>query len=164
MVKIRIIKYIGIVLFALYIVVIALSQGSQVLGGMDILLFSILLASVSLVLCFKGAILKSYSTLWFALSLILYAILIILFEVGGVTYEGYGYLFAYLPILASIIMLIMGKVGYLKVIILNISIALPVSIIYNISMGIWLKLGIILLSFIMGVFISKGITFDKEKI
>lgn len=164
MIKIRIVKYIGIVLFVLYIAIIALAKYSQMLGDMDIILFSVLLASVSLVLCFEGAILKSFSTLWFALSLILYAILIITFEVNNIAYSGVGYLFAYLPILSSLIMLFMGRWGYIKVIILNISIALPISLIHNLSMEIWLKLGIILLSFIMGVFISKCITFDKEKI
>ena len=94
--KIRAIKYIGLVLFFAYTMAIILTYFTSFVGDFDNILFSILLAVLSLFTCFKGTMIRSFSTLWFSVTLILYAILIIVFEITKISYDDYIYLFAFL--------------------------------------------------------------------
>ena len=92
--KIRAIKYISIALFIWYISLIVMAYKTQYFEDKTNLYFSLLLASISLIMSFKGVVLKSYSTLWFALSLILYALIIILLEMKNIDYM-YQYYFVF---------------------------------------------------------------------
>lgn len=162
--KIRAIKYVGIALFVVYVVTIIFAHFTNFFGDYDVIAFSLVLASVALHLFYKGAVLKSFSTLWFALCLILYALCILAFEVWNIEYEDYFYLFAFLPILPSVLMVAFGRVTYLKVIIVNLSISLPLLLFNYFNLSFWLKLASFAISISLGIVISRCIYIGKEKI
>ena len=68
------------ILFVFYVVLIVCDFTIDFLGIKSDVLFSIVLAVVSLNLLYKGVLLRSSSTLWFSLNLIIYAILIVIFK------------------------------------------------------------------------------------
>lgn len=162
--KIRAIKYVGLALFVVYVVTIILASFTNYFGDYGVIAFSLVLASVAFHLFYKGAVLKSFSTLWFALCLILYALCILVFEIWNIGYSSYSFLFVFLPILPSVFILAFGKVIYLKVIILNLSIALPLLLFNYMNLSIWLKFGVFTISIVLGVLISRCIYVGKEKI
>lgn len=160
--KIRVIKYVGIALVALYVASIILASFTSLFGDYVVTIFSIILASISLYLFYKGAVLKSYSTLWFGLCLILYALCILAFEIWNIRYENYSFLFAFLPIVPSVLMLAFGRAIYLKVIIFNFSIALPLLIFNYVSLNLWLKIGVFTISIALGILVSRCTHIGKE--
>lgn len=164
MAKIRIIKYLGIVLFIVYLVTVVLAFTTSYFGDLNIIAFTFVLALVSLHLCYKGAVLHSYSTLWFALNLVLYALLILYFEIMNIEYNSFYFLFTFLPLIPSLIIVFWGKVGYLKVIILNLSVALPLTIFNFVTLDLWLQIGVFTFSILLGMFISKLFSLGKERI
>lgn len=162
--KIRALKCIGLVLVVAYVLTILLAYKGSYFGNYNVLAFSLVLTLVSLGLCYKGSVLKSYSTLWFALSLILYALLILIFEIKNIEYSHLIYLFAFLPILPSLLLVCLGKFAYIKVIIINLSLALPLLVINILEMALWLKIGVFTVSVLLGLLVSKFFSLDKEKI
>ena len=103
--RIKTVQVTGLFLFIIYIILIAFDF---TIGFIDLkcdILFSIVLAIISLNLIYKGVLLKSSSTLWFALNLILYAILIVLLNLISVDYRDYYVYFVLIPIIPSVITL-----------------------------------------------------------
>ena len=109
--------------------------------------------------------LKSTSTLWFGLSLILYALAIVTFELIAFDAEKYYYLFVLIPIFSSLIVLaVFSNLIYIKVIIFNLSIAIPI-IIYNIFWLTWWWasiIGVVCVGF--AIVLCRMISFKKEKV
>ena len=136
MTKIRLVQIIGSLLFLIYVILIIAERYMKVLGDSSNLIFSVILSLVSLGLIWKGKILYSSSTLWFGLSLILYAITIVVLEIIKYDIINY-YLFVFVPIIASlIIFVIFKKLLYIKVIIFNIFLAIPI-VLYNVLWLTW---------------------------
>lgn len=163
--KIKVVQIIGYVLFIIYL---GLIIGEWIWGywkDFENIAFSILLAIVSLSLIYKGVLIKSSSTLWFAVSLIIYAITIIIFEYLKIDPQNYYYIFVLIPIIASLINLaVFQNLIYIKVIILNISIAIPVFLSRFLSLSIWWILFIRLISVFIGIIICRSINLDKERV
>ena len=163
--RIRIIQIVGIVLFVIYVGLFILDLIWGVLSDFDSLILSIVLAIVSMSLIYKGVILKSGSTLWFSISLILSAIFLIIISLLNLSLGDYYYVFAILPIFASIFnLLIFGNKIYIKVIILNITILLPILVVRFYDLSIWLNILISVGSVVLGIIISRSINLSKEKV
>lgn len=163
--RIHIIQIIGTGLFIVYITLLFIDVLTGFLQDLKILVFSAILAVISLNLIAKGVIIKSSSTLWFAINLILYAIILILFETMGIDPIKFYFVFALIPIIASVInIIVFQNLIYIKVIILNISIILPMLMqYYNILSNIWLAITYIG-SLIMGILVCRLISFRREKV
>lgn len=163
--KIHIVRLIGIVLFVVYLALIILELCIGALGDYAIYILSGVMAIVSLNMINKGVLLKSSSTLWFAITLILWAIVIMVLELCGLEERGYYYVFVLIPIISSLInVAIFRNLIYIKVIIINISIIIPVFIYRFADFNIWWVLAMGLLSIIVGIIICRMINLDKEKI
>lgn len=163
--KIRLVQIISVILFLLYVSLIILKLIWNKNSDNNNLIFSILLAIVSMNLIYKGKILKSTSTLWFGLCLILYAITIIIFELFKYDLSKYYCFFTIIPIFSSLIVLaIFNNLIYIKVIILNVSIAIPI-IFYNIFWLTWWWGCIIgVVSIAIGIILSRCLNIGKEKV
>ena len=163
--RIRLLQIISIVLFLLYTALLVVEFKWEMLGANSILIFSIILAVVSLSLIWKGKLLKSTSTLWFGLSLILYAIGIIVFELLNINFDKYMYLFVLIPIISSLIILaIFSNMIYIKVIIFNISISVPIILYNTIYITWWWAVIIGLVAVLVGILISRLLSLGKEKV
>lgn len=161
--KIIIVKWLGIVLFVVYSVLLIIDFVFDFLGDWKIITFSIILAIISINMIAKGVIIKSSSTLWFAVSLILFAITIAIFDIKNIDPKQYYFIFSIIPIISSIINLaIFENLIYIKVIILNISIAIPVFVWYFWDFKFIINLIISVLSVIIGIVISRFINLNKE--
>lgn len=159
------VRGIGFVLLIIYIALIITDLWLGVLGDNSVLVFSILMALISINLIHKGILLKSQSTLWFAISLMLFAIAIIVCRLCGVEPIEYYFVFALIPIISSIInVAIFSNMFYIKIIILNISIIIPILILYFSSLS-WIYIALIgAISVGVGILICRNLSFDKEKI
>lgn len=163
--KVKIVQIIGIILFVIYVALIISELSFGYLGELQNLVFSVILAMVSLTLIYKGVLLKSGSTLWFAITLILYAILMIIFELLKVNVNDFYYVFVLIPIIASLInIVVFNNLMYIKVIILNISLAIPVFLISFVEIDWWLTLILVAMCLFAGIVICRLINFDKEKV
>jgi len=163
--KIRIVQIVGILLFLVYVSFIIINSFKiSIIRGKETFIFSILLAVLSITLIYKGVLLKSSSTLWFALNLISYAIILLLFDIFDIKLNENYYILSLIPIIASIINLaVFGYLIYIKVIILNISIIIPVMLWQFIDINIWWLLAIALFSVLLGIIICRSIYFKREK-
>lgn len=162
--KIRAIKYIGLLLSIIYLLTILGVCFTEYIGGTENLVFSILLAVLSVFSCFKGSMIKSFSTLWFGITLILYAFLIIIFEVTEFSYFDYIYVFAFLPIVTSLIFVCFKKFNYIKVVIINLSIAIPILLSNILDVKLWLNIAIFSISILIGIFVCRLINISREKV
>lgn len=161
--KIEIVKWIGVVLFLFYITLIAIDLTLGVLGDYQVLIFSIILALISINLIAKGVIIKSSSTLWFSITLILFALIIIVFEMNFIESIDYYYIFSFIPIISSVINLaIFQNLIYIKVVILNISIIIPVCIQYFLQLETIQILLIYIVSVLIGIIVCRCINLNKE--
>lgn len=163
--RIRIVQAVGITLFLVYIGLILV----DVMGGLkheySYLVFSIVLAIISLNLMYKGHLIGSQSTMWFAISLVLFAISIAVCQILSIEPIDYYFVFALIPIISSIInVAIFFNLFYIKVIILNISIAVPITIMYFFELNIWYIIAIGFASIVLGTLICRCLNFDKEKV
>lgn len=163
--RVKVVQLIGIILFILYIVFVILNAFKVgFIEGRQTLIFSILLAVLSITLIYKGVLLKSSSTLWFSLNLISYAIIIVVFEVVDLTFSDYYYLLSLIPIIASLINLaVFGYMIYIKVIILNITVAVPILLWQFTSLDFWWIIGVGVVSVLLGIIICRLIYDKKEK-
>lgn len=163
--KIKIVQLIGLVLFVIYIALIVADLVFNYFGEYGNLILSIFLFVISLNLIYKGVVIRSGSTLWFSISLILFAISIVIFELLNVDPLRYYFIFPIIPIISSLInVAIFENLIYIKVIIINISIIIPIFIMYFTNLSIWWIMGVGVISNILGVLICRHISFDKEKV
>lgn len=162
--KIKIAQNLGIILVLTYIVLVIANLIWGVLEDKSIFVFSVLIVLVGSNLIYKGTLLKSTSTLWFAYNLIFGAILIIILEIFRFSIGDYAYLFAILPLLPSLINVCMGVKIYIKVMIINLSISIPIIITTFVKMQWYLICIVYLISIVMGIVICRNLNLDKEKI
>lgn len=159
------VQLIEILLVLVYIGLIIGNLTFGLLGDRGDMVLSIVLVLISISLIHKGTLLKSHSTLWFSISLILFAITIISCQLIGVEPIEYYFIFALIPIISSIINIaIFNNLLYIKVMILNISIIVPVMIMYFTSMKVWHIIVIGLVSVLLGIAVCRSLSFEKEKI
>lgn len=163
--KIKIIQIIGFVLFFVYLGLFVADIVLGFAGEYREIVFSILLAIISINMLSKGVFLKSQSTLWFAITLVLYAIIMIVFSIYNIDYNLYNYIFILLPVISSAISIVVfHNLLYIKVIILNVTLVVPV--ILNKFIGVkwyWLLL-IGILSVVLGIFVCRLLKVKREKI
>ena len=163
--KIKVIQVIGFVLFALYVGLFAIDLIWGVLGETNGIIFSCILAIISLSLLYKGFLLRSSSTMWFAMTLILSAILLITFDLFFVDTQKFYFVLAFVPIVASIFNLLIFKyIIYIKVIILNISIIIPILVARFWTTEWWIVALIGLASITIGILICRYMNLGKEKV
>ena len=121
--RVKIIQIIGSLLVFVYLGLFVSNVIFGYLGALDTFIFSILLVVIGFDLIWKGVLLKSSSTLWFAICLILWAILILILKLYNQNIQEYNFVFASIPLIPSALNMIVFKNSiYLKVIIINISI------------------------------------------
>lgn len=163
--KIRVVQIIGIVLFLVYLILILLDIFNKIFGDYRLLIFSSIMAVVSLNMIFKGVIIKSSSTLWFAIFLIISSILIVVFEILKINIEEYYFVFAIIPIFSSLLNLVVFKnLIYIKVIIINLSILIPLIIQSFNNFNIWLNISIYIISILLGIITCRSINLNKENV
>ncbi len=163
--KVKILQALGYILFALYLALIIMQLSINLFGKYQDIVFSIVLATVSLNLIYKGVLLKSASTLWFAICLILYAIALVVFVLFHISFESHYYIFAFLPIIASLLNIaIFGNLLYIKVIAINISIIIPITIFRFVTTNIFVVATTAILSIALGIVICRKINIDKENV
>lgn len=163
--KIKIVQFIGIVLFVAYLCLLILDIIWGMLHDYNVLIFSLILAMISVSLIVKGVLLKSSSTLWFAINLISCAIILIVFNLSKIEIANNYYVLSLIPLLASVINLIIFKyIIYFKLIIINISVIIPVYIMHFMNYEWWINLIIFLISITLGIWICRSINLGKEKV
>lgn len=163
--KIRIVQIIGILLFFIYVALFIIDLIWGFLHNFDILVFSGLLAIISMTLIAKGVLLKSSSTLWFSINLISIAIILIVFNIAKLDIENNYYILAFIPILASIINLVIFRyIIYFKLIIINISIIIPILILQFLYYSWWINIIFATISIALGIIICRSINLGKEKV
>ena len=163
--RIKFVQIIGIILFLVYVSLVIVDLLWGILYDMDNLIFSIVLAAISLTSICKGVLLKSASTLWFAVTLILTAILLVILNIYRFNADNCWFVFAIIPSISSIINLIVFKyLIYIKLIILNISVIIPIIIYKYVQFDWWISLIIDILSISLGILVSRLIKFKKEKV
>ena len=163
--KIKIVQVISLILFVIYVILIIFNFSVSFIKLQPITIFSIILASVSLSMLFKGVILKSSSTLWFSLNLILYAILIVISNVFNINYIYNNIYLILIPIIPSVITLaVFHNLMYIKVMILNLTIFIPFWVFENLTDNLWWVCSIGIVSIIGGIVICRLLIFNKEKV
>ncbi len=163
--KIRIVQFLGIVLFVAYLIVFVIDLVRGFLGDYKELIFSLFMAIIGINLIIKGVLIKSNSTLWFANVLITMALTIAVLrylKIGVV--ENY-YLFTIIPIIASVINLVVFKnLIYIKVIIINVTVIVPTMLQFLKKFDIYWTTGMFIISVLIGVLVCRLINFDKENV
>ena len=163
--KIKAVQLISFILIITYIALVCINFAFGVLGENSVFIFSGLIVVIGIDLIFKGTFLKSTSTLWFALILILSAIAIIMCRLMKLNLTDFTWVFMVIPIIPSIINLIVfhAKI-YIKVIIINISLAAPF-VLMQFTKITWYWL-LLIAVFVLGlaILICRNIDFDKEKV
>lgn len=163
--KIRLVQIIGILLFLAYSILLVFDVLKGFLVNYSRFVFSILMAIIGLNLIFKGVVLKSNSTLWFANVLLSLAITIIVFSLLKIDMQKYCYVFSIVPILASILNLfVFNNKIYVKIIIVNITIIIPTIIQYFYKFELYWFVCITIVSVLLGIFLCRFINFDKENV
>lgn len=161
--KIDIVKWIGIVLFFVYISILIIDIFSGFLGDYSIIVISLILSIISINSVVKGRLIKSSSTMWFAITLILFSILIVIFELNNIKPLDYYFVFSIIPIISSVINLaIFENLIYIKVIIFNISIIIPITIQYFFKLQVFLIAIVSILSIVVGILVCRQISLSKE--
>lgn len=136
--RVKIIQIIGSLLVFVYLGLFVSNVIFGYLGALDTFIFSILLVVIGFDLIWKGVLLKSSSTLWFAICLILWAILILILKLYNQNNQEYIFVFASIPLIPSALNMIVFKNSiYLKVIIINISIIVPILLMQFLTLSWW---------------------------
>jgi len=163
--KIKIIQIISFVLVFLYIALFIIELATNLLKDWKTFVFSAFLAVISVTMIYKGKLLKSTSTLWFANTLILCAIIIILSEIFSWNILDNYCIFLIIPLVASIINLVVfhSKI-YWKVIIFNVSVLVPALITYFYDFSAWINVVFWVISVAIGILISRSINLEKESV
>ena len=136
--RVKIIQIIGSLLVFVYLGLFVSNVIFGYLGALDTFIFSILLVAIGFDLIWKGVLLKSSSTLWFAICLILWAILILILKLYNQNIQEYNFVFASIPLIPSALNMIVFKNSiYLKVIIINIFIIVPILLMQFLTLSWW---------------------------
>ena len=136
--RVKIIQIIGSMLVFVYLGLFVSNVIFGYLGALDTFIFSILLVAIGFDLIWKGVLLKSSSTLWFAICLILWAILILILKLYNQNIQEYNFVFASIPLIPSALNMIVFKNSiYLKVIIINIFIIVPILLMQFLTLSWW---------------------------
>ena len=136
--RVKIIQIIGSLLVFVYLGLFVSNVIFGYLGALDTFIFSILLVVIGFDLIWKGVLLKSSSTLWFAICLILWAILILILKLYNQNIQEYIFVFASIPLIPSALNMIVFKNSiYLKVIIINIFIIVPILLMQFLTLSWW---------------------------
>ena len=136
--RVKVIQIIGSLLVFVYLGLFVSNVIFGYLGALDTFIFSILLVAIGFDLIWKGVLLKSSSTLWFAICLILWAILILILKLYNQNIQEYNFVFASIPLIPSALNMIVFKNSiYLKVIIINISIIVPILLMQFLTLSWW---------------------------
>lgn len=136
--RVKIIQIIGSLLVFVYLGLFVSNVIFGYLGALDTFIFSILLVAIGFDLIWKGVLLKSSSTLWFAICLILWAILILILKLYNQNIQEYIFVFASIPLIPSALNMIVFKNSiYLKVIIINIFIIIPILLMQFLTLRWW---------------------------
>lgn len=163
--KIKIIQIVGITLFIIYIGLILSDILLDYMGDYKIITLSFVLALVSLNSIWKGVVLRSSSTLWFSITLILISITIVILDLNELLVENYYFIFVLIPIISSLINLaIFHNLIYIKVIILNISIAIPTILHYFYKLNGWWNFLSFGTCIVLGITICRLWNLDKENV
>lgn len=163
--KIRVVQIIGFILCLLYVGLFITDIIWGYIGNYKELLFSILLVVVSISLLVKGVFLKSQSTLWFAITLVLFAIFMLISNIFNMNITIYNYIYILLPIIASMInIVVFHNLLYIKVIILNITIAIPFILEKYIPIQKFWFFVVGVVSIALGIFVCRLIKMKKEKV
>lgn len=163
--KIRIVQFLGIVLFVAYLIVFVIDLVRGVLGDYKELIFSLFMAIIGINLIIKGVIIKSNSTLWFANVLITMALTIAVLRYLKIDVVENYYLFTIIPIIASVINLVVFKnLIYIKVIIINVTVIVPTMLQFLKKFDIYWTTGMFVISVLIGVLVCRLINFDKENV
>jgi len=163
--RIKIVSITGFLLFIIYLFLLITEWIYGYLGNYKDIVFSCILAIISLSLMFKGLLIKSVSTIWFSLCLIIYALCIIVFNIIDFNYLNYYSIFALIPVISSLIILVIFKnLLYIRLIIINIFIALPIFFLNIFDFNVWIFVTILIFSIILSVFVCRLIRFNKEKL
>ncbi len=150
-------------LIILYILLIIFNNIFNIWKDYEIVYFSVLLACISIVTLYQGVLIKSFSTLWFSITMILIAVSILVIDILGYV-SFFIDTIVFLPIVSSFILLLLGRKIYFKVMILNLSIAIPILVIRYIDIVLWLDIVIFALSILIGLILSKSIKLGEEKV
>ena len=95
--------------------------------------------------------------------MILFAITIAVLQLFKYDVDRLSYLWSIIPIIPSIINLVAFKnYLYIKLIIINIFVLLPLCIIHYISLNIWIEVAIIIGFLITSIVVCRLIKFNKE--
>lgn len=163
--KIKVVQIIGFVLFFVYVGLVISEFIWGYISDYRELLFSVLLAVVSINMLVKGVFLKSQSTLWFAITLVMYAILMTIFSIFNIDYNLYNYIFILLPIIASAInIVVFHNLLYIKVIILNLTLAIPFILSKFISLQTFWYYVIGVVSVLIGIIVCRCLKMKREKV
>lgn len=163
--KIKVVQIIGFILCFVYVGLFVSDLIWGYIGDFREMLFSVLLVIVSISMLTKGVFLKSQSTLWFGITLVLSAILMLIFSIFNVDYILYNYIYILLPIIASMINIaVFHNLIYIKVIILNITIAIPFVISKIVILDVFWYFLIGVISVFLGIVVCRFIKMKKEKV
>ncbi len=163
--KIRIVQFLGIVLFVAYLIVFVIDLVRGILGDYKELIFSLFMAIIGINLIIKGVLIKSNSTLWFANVLITMALTIAVLRYLKIDVVENYYLFTIIPIIASVINLVVFKnLIYIKVIIINVTVIVPTMLQFLKKFDIYWTTGMFVISVLIGVLVCRLINFDKENV
>ena len=163
--KIRLVQIVGIILFIGYIILLIVDGINGFLGNYSQLVLSIVMAVIGLNLIIKGSVIKSNSTMWFAIVLISISVTIIIAGLLEINLIKNNYIFAVVPLFASFLnLIIFNNLTYIKVIIVNISIIVPMVIEYFYSFEFYWSIGLFVISILIGIMICRLINWGKEKI
>jgi len=160
--RIKIVQLIGIILFVIYFVTLVIDILYGVLHDYSIIVFSGLIALISLNMFNKGVLIKSNSTIWFAMCLILFAIITMVLVIKGTSIDKFILYLAPVPIIASIVnILFFNNIIFIKIIILNISLLLPLYLNEFVVSEQWIQVIIYIVSIIFGIVVCRSIDLDK---
>ncbi len=127
--------------------------------------FTIILALIGFNLIYKGIVIKSSSTMWFANNLILMAIALMVMSLLKLDMTNYIFVFASVSIIPSIINLIVfNNLIYLRLIIINIFVLIPLIIQYFMNFEVSWFVGLMVVSLVIGMVVCRLMNFGKEKI
>ena len=163
--KIRFVQVIGVILFIVYIGLLVADIFKGFLGNYSQLILSVIMSIIGFNLLFKAVIIKSSSTIWFAIVLISMSVAVVVISLLNGSVEKLYYVFTVVPLFASLLNLIVfNNLIYVKVIIINMSVIVPIVIKYFYAFSSYWSIGLSVISIIMGIIICRLIKFDKEKV
>lgn len=152
-------------MFLIYLALFVLEVFFQYSLELNNMVFSVLLAMVSINMINKGVVLRSLSTLWFAIVLILYAIVMILISEFYLLGINSYYIFSSIPIIPSLILLaVFRNPIYIKVIILNIFIIISIVLWQTLDLNLWINVVNFSLSILLSIVICRSLNFDRENV